>query len=142
MLQLNHLILVVLLSVLSLCDSPLEALVDLKQLLILLYRLFVLLVDLLEPLLKQLQFLSMLQIQLVILVLQPGHCLISRGCGQGGMELLGKLTDALVLRLELKKQLFFVPLALLLVLDHSLHIRYLLDNKALSFLGFCCLMVK
>ena len=141
MLQLNHLILVVLLSVLSLCDSPLEALVDLKQLLILLYRLFVLLVDLLEPLLKQLQFLSMLQIQLVILVLQTGHSLIGKGCGQGGMELLGKLTDALVLRLELQKQLFFVPLALLLVLDHSLHIRYLLDNKALGFLGFCCLMV-
>jgi hypothetical protein len=142
MLQLNHLILVVLLSVLSLSDSPLEALVDLKKLLILLYRLFVLLVDLLEPLLEQLQFLSMLQIQLVILVLQSGHSLIGRGCGLGGMELLGKLTDPLVLRLELKKQLFFVPLALLLILDHPLHVRYLLDHEALGLLGFLGLVVQ
>ena len=69
-LQLNHLIFVVLLCFLSLSDSLLKAFVGLKELLILLYRLLVLVVDLLEALLKYLQFLSMLQIQLVILMLQ------------------------------------------------------------------------
>jgi hypothetical protein len=56
--------------------------------------------------------------------------------------LLSELTDALVLGLELEQQLLLVPLALLLILDHTLHIRYLLDHEALGLLGFLGLVVE
>lgn len=137
MFQLNDLILIVLLRVLRLCHSSLEVPVSLKQLLILLDRPLVLLIYLLEPLLEQLQFLSMLHIQLIILKLQPSDSLFIRS-----VQLLGELADALVLGLELEQQLLLVPLTLLLVLDHALHVRDLLDDQPLSLLGLCGIMVQ
>ena len=44
------------------------------------------------------------------------------------MDLLGELSDALIFGFKLDEQLLLAPFALLLVLDHSLHVRYLLND--------------
>jgi len=79
----------------------------------------------------------MLHIQLIILKLQPSDSLFIRS-----VQLLGELADALVLGFELEQQLLLVPLTLLLVLDHALHVRDLLDDQPLSLLGLCGIMVQ